>query len=128
MATWRELEKYVRGKYIVKEGPGGTLALDFKLQNRSQVIFVGIAGNDDLGEWAKVMSPIGPTEALDLSAVCQEAFGLVVGGVTVIGGVVMLSHSIPLADLDVDEFEVPLHMVCITADAFEAKFLGGDYA
>ena len=39
---------------------------------------------------------------------------------------VCLSHSLPLANLDLNEFTVPLAAITITADTLEQKFTGRD--
>ena len=63
---------------------------------------------------------------LPLDAVLRETSTLVVGGLAQTGDFVVFRHSIPLSNMDINEFERPLRLVTKTADVFEAKFLGTD--
>ena len=51
---------------------------------------------------------------------------MVCGGVAVINDVVIFRHSVPLANLDVNEFERPLHLVTMAADYLETQVTGLD--
>ena len=127
MATWNELEKYITTTYRVDpDTPAGMVGILFPVGNRSQVVFIRRTGNEQLGEWATIISPIGKVSATKLKEVATEAFDLVCGGVVMLRDLVCLSHSLPLANLDLNEFTVPLAAITITADTLEQKFTGRD--
>ena len=43
-----------------------------------------------------------------------------------LGDLVTFRHSLPLANLNINEFESPLALVTTTADRLEQAFTGGD--
>ena len=50
----------------------------------------------------------------------------VCGGIAAMGDLVTVRHSVPLLNLDINEFERPLGLVTGTADRLEQQFQGGD--
>ena len=98
----------------------------FPVGNRSQAVFVHRTGNELLGEWATIISPIGKVSAAKLKEITTEAYDLVCGGIVMLRDLVCLSHSVPLADLDINEFTAPLVAITVSADALEQKFTGRD--
>jgi hypothetical protein len=127
MATWDELHSYIRVTYKVAEDTGTFMKLLFNVGGgRSQVVFVGRNDTGGGDSYATISSPFGTVGKLDLAAVLSELGEYVVGGAAVYGDLVVLRHSIPLDNLDPNEFEGPLHLVLNTADILEEKFVGGD--
>lgn len=127
MATWNDLERYITSTFEVnKDAPAGMVGILFPMGNRSQLVFIHRTGSDQLGEWATIISPIGEVSAAKLKEVAREASRLVVGGVVMISDRVYLSHSVPLLNLDMNEFTVPLIAITASADVLEQKFTGRD--
>jgi len=127
MATWNDLEKYINSTFdVYKDAPAGMVGIVFPVGNRSQLVFIHRTGNELLGEWATIISPIGKVSAAKLKEVTTEAYDLVCGGIVMLRDLVCLSHSVPLADLDINEFTVPLVAITVSADALEQKFTGRD--
>ena len=128
MATWNGLVDYVRQNYKIAEETPGSIKLIFALGNgRSQLVFLWRQElmNDD-EEWLQVESPCAEVGKVSLQRVLEELGNMVCGGAVIIGDHVMVRNSMPLADMDVAEFERPLHLVTGTADQLEAKLFGGD--
>lgn len=127
MATWNDLEKHIKSTYhIAPDQPQGMIGILFPIGDRSQMVFVRQTGNEHIGEWAIVISPVGKVSAAKLKEITQEAFGLVCGGIVMLEDVVMISHSVPLENLDINEFEMPLIAITVSADQLEKKFTGRD--
>lgn len=127
MATWDDLVSYLKSNYKIAVEKPGFLGLGFNSgDGRSQRVIVEVAGNDEIGVWAKVFSPVADFSAKSLEAACREASNLVCGGIMVLDDVIWLSDSIPLANLDANEIDFPLRAVVATADILEQKLTGGD--
>ena len=127
MATWNDLEKHIKSSYHVDpNAPAGMVGILFPVGSRSQAVFVHRTGNELLGEWATIISPIGKVSAAKLKEITTEAYDLVCGGIVMLRDLVCLSHSVPLADLDINEFTAPLVAITVSADALEQKFTGRD--
>lgn len=129
MASWNELVAYMRANYKLDLHSSGEMAsMLFPIEDRTQLVFVSKAGNDALGEWACIESAIGDLKDLDLTKVCGEVDSNVIGGIVVKSGMdkVFLRHTVPLVNLDINEFKVPLVMITLSADVMEKKFTRKD--
>ncbi len=128
MATWSSLMTYIRSNYKISEEGEGYCRLVFRVgRERAQsVVLAHLTLEDGMGDWVEIQSPVGPAADLPLLNVLQDAGGLNVGGLTVVANVVVLKHSVPLAHMDVNEFEYPMRLVRSSADHLERKYLGGD--
>lgn len=129
MATWDALTAYVRSTYKISDEQPGMMKLMFETGNLcSQVVLLWrmtLASGDE--EWVQIESPIGEIGALDLVAALQEIRNTVCGGLAMLGSdVVTFRHAVPLLNLNINEFESPLHLVTTTADALERKLVGAD--
>jgi hypothetical protein len=124
MADWNALCSYIRGKYKIAEDKIDTLTLIFDTGGgRAQRVLVSDAGNN----WARVSTAvcdegqISPRDALIRNSQMR------IGALALVeGGPVIFSHSFPLTNLDVDEFEEPLGMVVNYGDQLERELSGGD--
>jgi hypothetical protein len=127
MASWDELRSYIRITYKVADDDGTVLRLVFSVgEGRSQIVVVGQSTTGGGAEFATIASPFAEVGKLAIDPVLDTLADYVVGGVVTYGQMYMVRHSVPLADLDPDEFDGPLRMVLSTADALEAKFVGTD--
>lgn len=128
MADWAALRNYIHATYTVASEDQNVLRLVFTIANgRTQLVFIAEARTGAGEQFALISSPIGDLGAVDLSVLLREASEYVVGGIVLYGSRIALRHAVPLADLDVSDFETPLHLVLQAADAMEAKFLGTDH-
>jgi hypothetical protein len=122
MADWNMLCQYVKSTYnVAKEEPGLLKFVFSTFEGRSQMVLLvrQTMGND---EWVQLGSPIGKLDDIELTVALREADEYIVGGLVLSGDILALRHSVPLANLDVNEFEEPLKAIVIAADAMEKKF------
>jgi hypothetical protein len=124
MANWVQLKGYIHDKYKVHTDDGDVLRLDFRFNDgRSQIVFVThrtlLAGGED---WIHIESAIGARGHVDVDRALAEIETLLCGGLSQVGDFLTLRHAVPLANLDVNEFERPLHLVSGTADELERLF------
>jgi hypothetical protein len=127
MATWESLRQYIHSRYQVTDEAPGVIRLMFDLGNgRSQNVFVSgkAAGAFEYMDiWTPICheSQISARDALVRNATMPiGALGLVPDGT------IILRHSAPLKDLDVDEFEVPLQGLTQAGDMLEQELSVGD--
>ncbi len=128
MATWQDLVGYIHANYKVAEHNGDFIKLIFDMgELRSQVVVVqnaALAGGAE--QWALIQSPFAKLGAVDLAKVLDFLGDVVCGGVACLGDLLTVRHAVPLANLNINEFERPLHLVTFAADLIEKNFAGGD--
>lgn len=129
MASWGALNVYIHSNYKVADENPSLIKLIFEMPNgRSQMVLVGRSTLlDGLEEWAVIESPFGRIDDVDVKAAIREVSDNVCGGIASSGDFVTFRHSVPLANLDPNEFERPLQLVTGTADRLESQFSGGDF-
>lgn len=122
MATWPQLREYINNRYhVFYVTKYGQLAMSFDLGGgRSQKVLVYQATDETNGkEWAKIESAVGEIDEVDLPRLLEVMRYQVVGGLAKNDDYVTVRHSVPLADMSVEEFEEPLAAVVTTADHLE---------
>jgi hypothetical protein len=128
MAKWQQLRDYIFATYQVDREENEVIQLLFRIDGeRTQLVLVSHTQTGAGVDFALIASPIADHGAVELGVLLRETSEYVVGGVVMYGNRIMLRHAVPLADLDVSDFETPLHLVLSAADAMEAKFLGTDH-
>ncbi len=130
MATWNELATYVRAEYEVLSEKPGEIRLLYTFDedsDRTQVMIVAREELDRRYEWVQIATPLGVARNVDLHALL-EAIGntTVSGGAAIMGDHIVLRHSLPLENLDINEFTDPLTLIAGAADELESEFFGGD--
>ena len=128
MASWYGLVDYIRQNYkIAEELPDG-IKLVFELdRGRSQVVLLWRQKlMDGEEEWIQVESPCAEVGKVSLQRLLEELVNMVCGGAAIVGNHVIVRNSMPLADMNVAEFERPLQLVTYTADRLEQQLFGGD--
>ena len=118
MATLNEAMAHIRANYVYEE-TDSALKLEFTTDdNRSQVVWAG--GTEDL---LFVFSPfaVGTKPEIVLSLTEDTFFGI--GRIS--GGVYVVRHVVPLADVDASEIDLALKLVAVEADTLESQ-IGGD--
>lgn len=128
MATWQDLVRYVKANYKIADESPTSLKLVFETGNlRSQVVmlwFAALAGGTE--EWLQIESPFAEVDKVDLTRALEEVGHIVCGGLALIGNVLTIRHAMPLANLDINEFERPLALVTNTADQLEQQLSDQD--
>jgi hypothetical protein len=129
MVSWSQLREYVYSNYKVKGEEGNVLELLFDLGNgRSQLVYISYQTLMDGAEgWLHVESPFGTLDRIDLQRAVRAVGGMVCGSIaSVADRFVTLRHSVPLENLDLNEFERPLRLVTTSADELESMLSVGD--
>jgi hypothetical protein len=127
MATWSTLVTYVQSHYKISEQGPEMLKMVFETADqRSQVVFLWrqtLAGGE---EWVQIESPFAEVGMVDLQQALEAIGAMVCGGLAIADGYVTVRHAVPLANLDINEFERPLLLVSTSADRLESTLIGGD--
>jgi hypothetical protein len=128
MATWRDLVAFVKSEYqVIREEPDEIRLLFEFDDERSQVIVLAREVLDNRYEWVQIASPIGLVARVDLAAFLIEVGqSTVAGGAAIMGDHVVIRHSLPLENLDINEFVDPLSLLAGSADLLEEQFFGRD--
>lgn len=127
MASWESLRSYIKSNYNIGMDDLEMLGLDFQLPNgRTQKVFVRkmMLGTE---EWAEIGTPVCQEEDISPRAALLKSGEMIVGGLVLWqDGTVLFRHSLPLKDLDVDEFEAPFQLAVQFGDALERELVGVD--
>jgi hypothetical protein len=127
MQTWNDLKSYVRANYKVDDESPEMMRLTFGLDGgRRQIVFLFRAATQSGTEWVQIESPIGSIDRVPFIPLMRLVAETVCGGVSSIDDMLVYRHAVPLADMDVEQFEAPLRMVTGTADNLERHLLGLD--
>jgi hypothetical protein len=133
VATWRELVTFIRQSYrVVRDEPEEIrirvrFSKDPEAVERTQMVVIAREVLDRREEWVQIATPFAKADEVDLRAVLSEiGHTTVVGGAVVMGDYLVLRHSLPLVNLDINEFTDPLEMVTGSAELLEEQFTGRD--
>ena len=129
MATWADLVQFIRTEYEVVARTEDEIRIEFTWEDedRSQVMIISREVLDRRYEWVQILTPIGLARNCDLHRVL-EAIGhtTIACGAAIMGEHLVVRHSLPLENLDINEFVDPLTLIAGTADNLESEFWGGD--
>jgi hypothetical protein len=133
VATWRDLVTFIRRQYeVVRDDPDEIRIQlqygdDEDVRQRTQMVVVAREVLDRREDWIQIASPFARVDDVDVRAVLEEVGSTtIVGGVVIMGPYLVLRHSLPLVNLDINEFVDPLEMVTGAAEDLEAAFTGRD--
>lgn len=134
MADWGDLVAYIRHSYdVIQYAPDEVrIRVSFAkdeddILGRQQIMVVAHEVLDQKEDWVQIATPFARVEQVDLREVLAEAGDTtVVGGVVAMGDFLVLRHSLPLINLDINEFTDPLHLVASAAEQLEHRFTGRD--
>lgn len=128
MATWGDLVAFVKSEYRCTRIEPDEIRVEVEFEDgRRQAVVIYREIFDKREEWAQIVSPCGRAGEVNLLALLTELGQTsVCGGAVVMGEFVGIRHSMPLENLDANEFVDPLALVAAVADELEEKFTGGD--
>jgi hypothetical protein len=132
VASWHDLVRFIRHEYrVVRDEPEEIRIRiaygDDGYEERAQVVVVAREVLDKQEEWVQIATPFARVDEVDLRRVLEEIGNTtVVGGAAVMGDHLVLRHSLPLMNLDINEFIDPLEMVTGSAELLEQHFTGRD--
>ena len=126
MATWQDLQQYIKSRYQVLSEEPDTLRLVFDLGNgRHQNVVV--AGKVAAGvEYAVIWTPVCDEAQLPAREALARNMGMPVGAFALMDGTMILRDTVLLKDLDPDEFEVPFRALTQAGDMLQYEFAGVD--
>ncbi len=126
MPTWAEVKEYARSKYDLADDNENSFKLVWEYgNNRLQQIVVSRFEAMER-EWCDFASPACKREELVAETALQKNYGFALGALCLDGDVYIVRYSTQMATMDLDEFELPLHVVASTADQIEAEFSSKD--
>jgi hypothetical protein len=134
LANWGDLVSYIRISYdVIRYEPDQVrIRVSFgedeeDLLGRRQIMVVAHEVLDQKEDWVQIATPFALVGQVDLREVLTEVGDtIVVGGVAVMGDYLVLRHSLPLINLDINEFTDPLALVASGAEQLERRFTGRD--
>ncbi|WP_410646104.1 hypothetical protein [Amycolatopsis sp. cmx-4-54] len=132
MAEWADLIAFVRHEYrVVKDEPDEIRIRlsygDDDYEERAQTVVIAREVFDRREDWVQIATPFARVDQVDLTTVLTEIGNtIVVGGLVVMGEHLVLRHSLPLVNLDINEFTDPLELVAGSAELLEQQFTGRD--
>jgi hypothetical protein len=134
LADWGDLVTYIRQSYdVIQYKPDEVrirvsfLKDEDDILGRRQIMVVAHEILDQKEDWVQIATPFARIEQVDLQEVLTEVGDtIVVGGVVLMGEYVVLRHSLPLINLDINEFTDPLDLVASAAEQLERRFTGRD--
>ncbi|MGW4485762.1 hypothetical protein ACWEOE_18210 [Amycolatopsis sp. NPDC004368] len=133
MARWADLVAFMRQEYrVIREEPDEVrirmaFGDDAETTGRAQVVVIAHEIFDKKEDWVQIATPFARVDEVDLLDVLTEVgHTLVVGGIVVMGEHLVLRHSLPLVNLDINEFTDPLELVAGSAELLEQQFTGRD--
>jgi hypothetical protein len=134
LADWGDLVSYIRYSYDVIQYKPDEVRIrvsfaedDEDILGRRQIMVVAHEILDRREDWVQIATPFARVEQVNLHEVLTEAGNTtVVGGVVLMGDYVVLRHSLPLINLDINEFTDPLQLVASAAEVLERRFTGRD--
>jgi hypothetical protein len=134
LAVWGDLVTYIRQTYDVVHYEPDEIRIRVSfardpedLLGRRQIVVVAHEVLDQKEDWVQIATPFARVGELDLQEVLTEVGNtIVVGGVVLMGEYLVLRHSLPLINLDINEFTDPLDLVASGAEQLERWFTGRD--
>jgi hypothetical protein len=144
MARWADLVQFIRRNYeVVRLAPEEIrIRIHFGDQDvdddgRAQIVIISrdlldttqpaLADENGKSEWAQIVTPFAKVGQVDLEWVLSDLGDrTVVGGAAVMGEYLVLRHTVPLANLDLNEFVSPLELVAGSGEWLEKRFTGRD--
>lgn len=126
MPSWNEVREYARGRYSLLDETDVSFRLVWEYQSgRFQTITVSRFEAIDR-EWVDFVSAACQKDQLDPVEALRRNYSFAQGALCLDGDVYVVRYSTLLATMDMDEFELPLHIVARTADELEAELTQGD--
>lgn len=133
MAAWRDLVRFIEAEYDVTRREPDEIRVrvhyggeDVDDAERTQIAVIAREEVDGQ-EWVQIATPFALAADVNLATVLFEIGATtVVGGAVIMGDYLVLRHSLPLENLDINEFVEPLELVAGSAELFERQFTGGD--
>lgn len=128
MATWPEVQKYVRQNYRINREPSDDLmVLTFQTTpGRDQQVFVSYVPSSGGREWVRFASIVGEIRGIDLARALQLGSEKIACGLEQIGELLAVVHYQLMATVDGAEIDLGLTVTAANGDELERALVGGD--
>jgi hypothetical protein len=126
MPTWGEIYEFTRSKYKLSVEEPERFALIWAYDDgRSQQIFCRRfeAFNQEMIEFR---TPVCKENEMPHTVALRKNSELAIGALVLENGHIFLMHNALLRNLDMEEFELPLHVLARTADNLEKDYSSGN--
>lgn len=126
MPTWAEVQEYAREKYKLAEDNEDSFKLVWSYEgDRLQAIIV--SRFESMGrEWCDFASACCKLDEMSPETALKKNMSFALGALALDKDVYVFRYSCQMQTMDMDEFEVPLHVVASTADRIEQEFSAED--
>ena len=126
MPTWGEIQEYARTKYKLARDEEHWFSLVFAYDNeRKQLVRCKHFQAFDQ-DWVDFASACCKENEMSPTVALKKNNEFAVGAIALDGDVYVFKYTVPLTNLDPEEFELPLHVVASTADQIESQFAAQD--
>lgn len=126
MPTWSEIQEYARSKYKLASDDKDSFKLVFEYDNdRLQAVIVSRFEAIDR-EWCDFASACCKKDQMSPEVALEKNFQFAVGAIALDKDIYVVRYAVQMATMDMEEFELPLHVVASTADKLEQEFASGD--
>ena len=126
MATWAELLAFAKKNYEVVEDEQESFALLLAGEGRRQKIVVRHS-NLQGHEWINMLTGVCKEDELKHADALKLNGEFYAGALALMDGLYVLTYTLPLKTLEMDEFELPLNVLAVIADDLERTYAkGGD--
>lgn len=126
MPTWAEIQAYVREKYTLHEDEEKHFTLVWEYRNNRYQKITVTQFEAMNKEWVDFASAACRRDQLAMEVALERNFGFALGALSLDGDVYVVRYSTLMETMDLDELEIPLHVVAQTADELEQEFADTD--
>lgn len=126
MATWVDIQQHLRSRYKLAVDEENLAALDFECEGgRAQRIL--ISSFPAMGKkWVLFRSRVCEQSRLNPVEALRKNSDFAVGFLAISENHYEIVYTAQLNTLDIDELELPLHVLSETADRLEKELTGSD--
>lgn len=126
MPTWGEIKEYVRSKYKLAKDEEDWFSLVWAYESKRTQLIVVTKFEAFGKQWVSFRSRICKKAEMAAEVALKRNNNFAVGAIALDGEFYTFQYTAPLDTMDIDEFELPLHVVASTADELESTFSAGD--
>ncbi len=126
MPSWSEVQNYARSKYELQEDNENSFKIVFEWEDGRYQAVIVTRFEAMNREWCDFASAACKVDQMPAEVALKKNFVFAVGALALDENIYVVRYSVPLGTMDMEEFELPLHVVARTADKLEREFGGGD--
>ncbi len=126
MPSWPEIQEYARSKYKLAEDNENSFKLVFEYQSKRLQAVIISKFEAINREWCDFASACAKIDQLNPEVALRKNLQFAVGALALDRDIYVVRYTVQMATMDMEEFELPLHVVASTADKIEQEFTAGD--